>query len=162
MCGLVFYYSIDNEAFDEDNCGIEYGTMTTICSYFGDKMTLEGRHSNLRRAGADIKSIVHISMGAKKIVPLMVPPLKDRLKGVTFLVPIPNEFIVDFVVWTAEKTFKATMNAALKTSVEGPLTNVLRTMRSFSCPLTSRALMPPPPSRESCPWLWVATWSGSS
>ena len=66
---LVFHHPIDNELFDTtisnascfttgtfgvckllgENVGIEYGTMTTIQSYNGDKMILDGRHSDLLR-----------------------------------------------------------------------------------------------------------------
>ena len=47
------------------------------------------------------------------------------MNGITFLVPIPIEFIPDFVVRITKKAYKDTMNAALKTSVEDPLINVL-------------------------------------
>ena len=40
----------DNEVFDAERSGIEYGTKTTIYSYLGDEMNLEGRHSHLRCA----------------------------------------------------------------------------------------------------------------
>ena len=162
LCGLVLHYPIDNEVFDEENYGIEYGTMTIIYCYFGDEMTLDGHHSNLRRACAGVMNMVRISIGATKIAALMVPRLKGKLKGITFFGTIPNEFILYFVVSTAKKTYKDTMKAALKTSVEGPLTNLSPTLRRYSCPLTSRALMPPPPPRKRCPSLWVATWSRSS
>ena len=108
-----------------ENYGIDYSTMRTIYSYFGDKMTLDGRYSHLRRARAGVMNIVRISIGVTKIAALMVPQLKGKLNGITSFVPIPNEFILGFVVMTAKKTYKDTMNAALKTSVEGPLTNVL-------------------------------------
>ena len=55
----------------------------------------------------------------------MVPPLKGKLNGITFLVPIPKEFIPDFIVGIIKKAYKDTMSAALKTSVEGPLINIL-------------------------------------
>ena len=108
-----------------ENYGIEYGTMTTIYSYYGDKMNFDGRHSHLCRACAGVMNIVRISIGVTKIAALMVAPLKGKLNGITFLVPIPKEFIPDFVVRIIKKAYKDTMNAALKTSVEGPLINVL-------------------------------------
>ena len=66
---LVFHHPIDNEVFDTtlsnpscftngtfgvckllgENFGIEYGTMTTIHSYNGDNMILDGCHSDLLR-----------------------------------------------------------------------------------------------------------------
>ena len=53
-----------------------------------------------------------------------MPQLEGKSNGISFLVPIPNVFIPHFVVRIAEKTYKDTMNAALKASVEGPLSNV--------------------------------------
>ena len=124
LCGLVLHYPTANEVFDVDNEGIEYGTMTTIYSYLGDKMNLDSRHSHLRRARAGVMNIVRISFGVMKIAAPMVAPLKGKLNSITFLVPIPKEFIPNFVVRIIKKTYKDTMNAALKTSVEGPLNNV--------------------------------------
>ena len=66
---LVFHHPIDNEVFDTtisnascftngkfgvcklfgENFPNEYGTMTTIHSYNGDKMILDGRYSDLLR-----------------------------------------------------------------------------------------------------------------
>ena len=68
----------DNEVFDAERSGIEYGTKTTIYSYFGDEMNLDGRHSHLRRARAGVMNIVHISIGVTKIAALRVPPLKGK------------------------------------------------------------------------------------
>ena len=47
------------------------------------------------------------------------------MNGITFLVPISKEFVPDFVVRITKKAYKDTMNAAFRTSVEGPLINVL-------------------------------------
>ena len=115
-----FHYPINNGVFNEENYGIEYGTMTTIYSYFGDKMTLDGRDFNLCRARAGVMNIMHIPIGAMRVVALMVPQLKGKLNGITFLVPIPNELILDFVVRTAKKTYKDTMKAAFKSLFRDP------------------------------------------
>ena len=108
-----------------ENYGIEYGTMITVYSFFRDKMHFGGRHSHLRRARAGVMNIVRISIGVTKNAALMVPPMKGKLNGITFLVPIRKEFIPDFVVRIIKKAYKDTMNAALKTTVQGPLINVL-------------------------------------
>ena len=68
----------DNEVFDVVRSGIEYGTKTTMYSYFGEEMNLDGRHSHLRRARAGVMTIVHISIGVTKIAALRVPPLKGK------------------------------------------------------------------------------------
>ena len=68
----------DKEVFYVERSGIEYGTNTTIYSYFGDKMNSDGRHPRLRRARAGDMNIVHISFGVTKIAALRVPPLKGK------------------------------------------------------------------------------------
>ena len=68
----------NNEVFDVERSVIEYGTKTTIYSYFGDEMNLDGRHSHLCRARAVVMIIVHISIGVTKIAALRVPPLKGK------------------------------------------------------------------------------------
>ena len=68
----------DNEALDVERSGIEYGTETTIYSYFGDEMKLDGRHSHLRCARAGVMNIVHISIGVTRITALRVPPMKGK------------------------------------------------------------------------------------
>ena len=99
--------------------------MTTIYSYFGDKMNLDGCHSHLHRARASVMNIVCLSIGVTKIAALMVPPLKGKLNDITFLVPLPKEFIPDLVVRIIKKAYKDTMNTAFETSVEGPLIDAL-------------------------------------
>ena len=68
----------DNEVFDVERSGIEYGTKTTIYSYFGHELNLDGRQSHLRRARASVMNIVHISIGVTKIAALRVPSLKGK------------------------------------------------------------------------------------
>ena len=68
----------DNEVFYVERSGIEYGTKTTIYSYFVDEMNIDGRHSHLRRARAGVMNIGHISIGVTKIAALRVPPLKGK------------------------------------------------------------------------------------
>ena len=59
----------DNEVFYVERSGIQYGTKTTIDSYLGEEMNLNGRHSHLRRARASVMNIVHISIGVTKTLP---------------------------------------------------------------------------------------------
>ena len=88
-------------------------------------MNFDGHHAHMRRAVAGIMNMLRISIAVTKIAALMVPRLKGKLKGITFLVPIPNEFILYVVLRKTKTTYKDTMNAELKTSIESPLTNVL-------------------------------------
>ena len=47
--------------------------MTIIYSYIGDEMTLDGRHSDLRRVRASVANIESITIGVPKINAPMVP-----------------------------------------------------------------------------------------
>ena len=86
-------------------------------------MSLDGRHPHLRRSCTGVMNIVHISIGVTKIAALRVPPLKGKRTVSPSLGLFPKSF--DFVERITRKAYKDTMNAALKTSVEGPLINVL-------------------------------------
>ena len=59
----------DNEVFYVERSGIWYGTKTTIYSYLGDEMNLDGSHSQPHRARAVVLNIVHISIGVTKTLP---------------------------------------------------------------------------------------------
>ena len=53
--------------------GIEYGTMTTIHSYDGDKMILDGRHSELLRDHVGAMNIVPNFIGVTEAFAIMLP-----------------------------------------------------------------------------------------
>ena len=94
--GLVFNYLVNKEVDDEgnnttisnascstngmfgvcklldENCRIEYGTMTTIHSYNGDKMILDGPHADLLRDPVGAMNIVPNLIGVTEaFVPML-------------------------------------------------------------------------------------------
>ena len=67
LCVVLFPIThTDNEVFYVERSGIEYGTKTTIYSYLGDEMNLDGRQSHLRRSLAGVMTVLHISIGVTK------------------------------------------------------------------------------------------------
>ena len=124
LCVVLFpITNTDNEVFYVERSGIEYGSKTTMYSHFGDEMNLDGRHSHLRCARAGVMNIVHISIGVTKTAVLRVPLLRRKRTVSPSLCLFPKSF--DLVVRINRKAYKDTMNAVLKTSVEGSLINVL-------------------------------------
>ena len=57
----------------DENFGIEYGTMPTIQSYNGDKMILNGCHSDSLRDRVGAMNIVPNFMGVTEAFVLMLP-----------------------------------------------------------------------------------------
>ena len=101
-----------NDAF-----GIKSGIMSTIHSYTGDQMTLDGpqRKGDLRRSRAAAVNIVPNSTGAAKAIGLVIPELNGKLIGSAQRVPTPtgSTTILTAVVKKAGVT-KEDINAAMK------------------------------------------------
>jgi glyceraldehyde-3-phosphate dehydrogenase type I len=95
---------------------IEKGFMTTIHSYTGDQMTLDGPHpkGDLRRARAAAANIVPNSTGAAKAIGLVIPELSGKLDGAAQRVPTPTGSITELVAVVKGKVSKDDVNAAMK------------------------------------------------
>lgn len=95
---------------------IEKGFMTTIHSYTGDQMTLDGPHpkGDLRRARAAAENIVPNSTGAAKAIGLVIPELSGKLDGAAQRVPTPTGSITELVAVVKGKVSKDDVNAAMK------------------------------------------------
>ncbi|WP_033167767.1 type I glyceraldehyde-3-phosphate dehydrogenase [Clostridium sp. KNHs205] len=95
---------------------IEKGFMTTIHSYTGDQMTLDGPHpkGDLRRARAAAENIVPNSTGAAKAIGLVIPELSGKLDGAAQRVPTPTGSITELVAVTKSKVTKDDVNKAMK------------------------------------------------
>jgi len=94
-----------NDAF-----GIKSGIMSTIHSYTGDQMTLDGpqRKGDLRRSRAAAVNIVPNSTGAAKAIGLVIPELNGKLIGSAQRVPCPTGSTTILVATVEE------INAAMK------------------------------------------------
>ncbi|BCJ95684.1 glyceraldehyde-3-phosphate dehydrogenase [Anaerocolumna cellulosilytica] len=95
---------------------VEKGFMTTIHSYTGDQMTLDGPHpkGDLRRARAAAENIVPNSTGAAKAIGLVIPELSGKLDGAAQRVPTPTGSITELVAVVKGKVSKDDVNAAMK------------------------------------------------
>ena len=109
-----------------DTFGISAGTMTTIHSYTNDQKLLDLPHKDLRRARAAALSMIPTSTGAAKALQLVIPELKGKLDGYAMRVPTPNVSVVDLTVFTEKPATVQSVNAALKSAVEGPMKGILQ------------------------------------
>ena len=102
-----------NDAF-----GIKSGIMSTIHSYTGDQMTLDGpqRKGDLRRSRAAAVNIVPNSTGAAKAIGLVIPELNGKLIGSAQRVPTPtgSTTILTAVIKTDKEVTVDAINAAMK------------------------------------------------
>ena len=96
---------------------IQSGITSTIHSYTGDQMLLDGPHrkGDLRRARAAACNIVPNSTGAAKAIGLVIPELNGKLIGSAQRVPVPtgSTTILTAVVKGTDITVEA-INAAMK------------------------------------------------
>ena len=93
------------------------GIMTTVHSYTGDQMILDGpqRKGDLRRARAGAQNIVPNSTGAAKAIGLVIPELNGKLIGSAQRVPVPTGSTTILVaVVKGKDVTKEAINAAMK------------------------------------------------
>ena len=99
---------------------IQSGIMTTIHSYTGDQMVLDGpqRKGDLRRSRAAACNIVPNSTGAAKAIGLVIPELNGKLIGAAQRVPTPTgSTTMLFAVVKGKDITKEAVNAAMKKAV---------------------------------------------
>ena len=99
-----------------DFAGIKSGIMSTIHSYTGDQMTLDGpqRKGDLRRSRAGACNIVPNSTGAAKAIGLVIPELNGKLIGSAQRVPTPTGSTTILVAVVKGAVTKEEINAAMK------------------------------------------------
>ncbi|MDR0199556.1 MAG: type I glyceraldehyde-3-phosphate dehydrogenase [Streptococcaceae bacterium] len=95
---------------------IQVGTMTTIHSYTGDQMLLDGPHrkGDFRRARAAAENIVPNSTGAAKAIGLVLPELNGKLQGHAQRVPSPTGSLTELVAIVDKKVTADEINAVMK------------------------------------------------
>ena len=99
-----------------DFAGIKSGIMSTIHSYTGDQMTLDGpqRKGDLRRSRAAAVNIVPNSTGAAKAIGLVIPELNGKLIGAAQRVPTPTGSTTLLFAVVDKEVTKEEVNAAMK------------------------------------------------
>ncbi|MBF6569218.1 MAG: type I glyceraldehyde-3-phosphate dehydrogenase [Candidatus Binataceae bacterium] len=108
-----------------ESFGIVHGLMTTVHSYTGDQMLVDGPHKDLRRARASALSMVPTSTGAAKAIGLVLPALNGKLDGIAIRVPTANVSIVDLTAVVERKTDVQGVNSAVRTAADGALKGIL-------------------------------------
>lgn len=109
----------------QDNLGIRRGFMTTVHSYTNDQVTLDGPHSDLRRARAAALNIVPTTTGAARAVALVIPELKGKFDGFALRVPTPTVSIIDFVAEVENSTTVDDLNGLFRSAADDQLTGIL-------------------------------------
>ena len=99
-----------------DFAGIKSGIMSTIHSYTGDQMTLDGpqRKGDLRRSRAAAVNIGPNSTGAAKAIGLVIPELNGKLIGSAQRVPCPTGSTTILVAEVEKNVTAEEINAAMK------------------------------------------------
>jgi glyceraldehyde 3-phosphate dehydrogenase len=108
-----------------ESFGIERGLMTTIHAYTNDQSTLDAPHKDLRRARAAAVSMIPTTTGAARATSLVLPELKGKLDGMAIRVPTPDVSIVDLTAEVQKDASVESVNGALRTAAEGPLSGIL-------------------------------------
>lgn len=109
-----------------DEFGIEEGLMSTIHAATATQPTQDGPSKKDFRGGRNAyMNIIPASTGAAKAVGLCLPPLKGKLTGMSFRVPVADVSCVDLTVRTSRPTSLDAINAAMKAASEGAMEGVL-------------------------------------
>jgi glyceraldehyde 3-phosphate dehydrogenase len=106
--------------------GLERGWMTTVHAYTNDQNTLDGPHSDLRRARAAALSMIPTSTGAAKAVGLVLPQLQGKLDGYAIRVPTADVSAVDLSVELGCDTDAEAINDAMRQAAGGPMKGILQ------------------------------------
>jgi len=109
----------------DDAFGVVNGMMTTVHSYTGDQMLVDGPHKDLRRARGAAINITPTSTGAARATSLVMEAMKGKLDGTALRIPLPTGSITDFVANLAKPATVAEINAAFATAAQGALKGVL-------------------------------------
>ncbi len=97
----------------DDNFGLLKGLMTTVHGYTNDQATLDGPHSDLRRARAAAENICPTTTGAAAAVGLVLPKLNGKLDGYALRVPVKTGSLVDLTCELEKTVTKEEINEAL-------------------------------------------------
>jgi glyceraldehyde 3-phosphate dehydrogenase len=110
----------------DDAFGVDQGLMTTVHSYTGDQVLVDGPHSDLRRARAAAINIVPTSTGAARATSLVLESMKGKLDGTSLRVPTPTGSITDFTATLKKAATVEEINAAFAAAAKKELKGVLK------------------------------------
>ena len=109
----------------DDSFGVEQGFITTVHTYTGDQMLVDGPHKDPRRARAAGINIVPTSTGAARATGLVLPAVDGRLDGSALRVPVPDGSITDLVAWLRATVTVEEVNEAFRDAAATKLRGIL-------------------------------------
>ena len=106
----------------DDAFVIENGLMTTIHSYTGSQLILDGKHKkDPRKARAGAINLIPTTTGAAKAIAKVLPNLAGKINGQAIRIPTPNVSMVDLTVTLNSEVTVEDINEAFK---KASLTNL--------------------------------------
>ncbi|MEA3314979.1 MAG: type I glyceraldehyde-3-phosphate dehydrogenase, partial [Campylobacterota bacterium] len=119
--GLAPVARVLDEAF-----GIEKGLMTTIHSYTGSQLILDGKHKkDPRKARAGAVNLIPTTTGAAKAISKVLPQLTGKINGQAIRIPTPNVSMVDLTVTLNKNVTVEAVNQAFKDASVGYMKGIL-------------------------------------
>ena len=110
----------------DDAFGVQNGLMTTIHSYTGSQLILDGKHKkDPRKARAGAINLIPTTTGAAKAISKVLPHLAGKINGQAIRIPTPNVSMVDLTVTLNKNVTVEDVNNAFKTTSNGALKGIL-------------------------------------
>jgi len=110
----------------DDAFGVQNGLMTTIHSYTGSQLILDGKHKkDPRKARAGAINLIPTTTGAAKAISKVLPHLAGKINGQAIRIPTPNVSMVDLTVTLNKNVTVEDVNNAFKTASNGALKGIL-------------------------------------
>jgi glyceraldehyde 3-phosphate dehydrogenase len=110
----------------DDAFGIKNGLMTTIHSYTGSQLILDGKHKkDPRKARAGAVNLIPTTTGAAKAIGKVLPQLSGKINGQAIRIPTPNVSMVDLTVTLNKDVTVEDVNNALEEAANGALKGIL-------------------------------------
>ena len=110
----------------DDAFGIENGLMTTIHSYTGSQLILDGKHKkDPRKARAGAINLIPTTTGAAKAISKVLPQLSGKINGQAIRIPTPNVSMVDLTVTLSKDVSEEDVNNAFRDASNGVMKGIL-------------------------------------
>jgi glyceraldehyde 3-phosphate dehydrogenase len=110
----------------DDAFGVQNGLMTTIHSYTGSQLILDGKHKkDPRKARAGAVNLIPTTTGAAKAISKVLPHLAGKINGQAIRIPTPNVSMVDLTVTLNKNVTVDDINNAFRDAANGAMKGIL-------------------------------------
>lgn len=110
----------------DQSFGIEEGLMTTVHALTATQLVVDGASKKKSREGRSAGyNIIPSSTGAAAAVGEVWPPVKGKLTGMAFRVPVADVSVVDLTVRLKKDATYDEIKAVVKAASEGPLKGIM-------------------------------------